>query len=108
MGIARDVRDNIHRLTDMLSPGDLAKLARAPKRLRRRRERRAQLEWVSEFVRRLPTGERPDAWTALLWLVRRGDRLSVCHKPLDVTANGLFGALNGFRLGRAEGEATGQ
>jgi len=78
MGIARDVRDDIHRLIDMLPPGDLAKLARAAERLRRRRERRARLEWVSEFVHRLPAGERPDAWTALLWLVG--------EKPVEATA----------------------
>ena len=77
MGIA-DVRDDLHRLIDALPQGDLAELARTAERLRRRRDRRTRLEWVSDYVRRLPAGERADAWTALLWLVG--------EKPVEATA----------------------
>jgi len=69
MSAAEDVRMELHRLIEALPASQLAELARAAEQLRRRSRRQARLEWVSEFVRRLPEPDRPRAWTALLWLI---------------------------------------
>lgn len=69
MSASEGVRTELHRLIEALPAGDLAELAHMAERLSRRHDRRARLEWVSEYVRRLPEAERSEAWTALLWLV---------------------------------------
>ena len=69
MSATEDVRTELHRLIEALPAGDLAELAHVAEKLSRRHDRRARLEWVSDYVHRLPEGQRAEAWTALLWLV---------------------------------------
>ncbi len=78
MATAEDVRAELYRLIEVLPVGELAELARVAERLQRRNQRQARLEWVSAYVRRLPDAERPEAWTALLWLLG--------EKPVEPTA----------------------
>ena len=79
MSATEDIRSELHRLIAALPAGELSELAYMAEKLSRRRDRRARLEWVSEYVHRLPEAQRGEAWTALLWLVG--------EKPVEPTGD---------------------